>query len=533
MASTAWRRANRDLAQLLLAVWTVASGPAHTAPAQATPARVQITAPVDDGNRLVLKGNLRPEARAANDRGRVPDALPMPHLQLMLARPVEREAALARAINELTDRGSPNYHRWLTAAQLGERYGLATGDLAAVTHWLVQRGFTVDAVYPSLPLIDFSGSAGAVRAAFNTEIHYLDVRGVRHLANMSEPELPAALAPAVRGIVSLHDFRPHVALKPAAHRIPKRAYTTAGGYTAVVPADLAIIYDLDPLFSDGISGKGQTIVVIEDSNVYSAADWTSFRSAFGLASAYPYGSFIQQHPASSGTNNCLNPGVVNGDEFEATLDAEWAGAAAPNAAIVLASCASTTTFGGLIALENLVSGASPPAIVSISFGECEAANGAAANAAYNAVYEAAVALGTSVFVAAGDEGAAGCDADETDASHGIGVSAFASTPYNVAVGGTDFADGYADSTSIYWSPTNGATYGSALSYVPEIPWNDSCASVLLLRRTVLPDDRERRRRPQRLRHRRGIDGVGGQRQLRGLRQALVAVLGRQSLRQGA
>jgi len=477
---TAWRRVIRLTSRCLLAVLLCSELCAAQSVHAQTAARAQITAPIDDDQRIVLGGNVRPEARAANDRGRVPDALPMPHLQLLLARPAQREAALERAIKEVHERASPSFHRWLTAAQLGERYGLAAADLELVTDWLKRHGFTVNAVYPGLPLIDFSGAAGMVLSAFHTEIHYLDVHGAKHLANMSDPQVPAALAPVVRGVVSLHDFRPHKDLKwKVATRIAKRTYSTGGGYTAVVPADLATIYDLNALFSDGISGKGQTVVVIEDSNVYSAADWTTFRSTFGLANAYPSGSFTQQHPASSGTNDCIDPGVVAGDEFEATLDAEWASAAAPNAAIVLASCASSTTFGGLIALENLVNGPSPPAIVSISYGECEAANGAAANAAYYSVYEEAVALGTSVFVAAGDEGAASCDADASDATHGIGVSGLASTPYNVAVGGTDFGDTFAGTTNDYWSSSNSTTYGSALSYVPEVPWNDSCANVLL------------------------------------------------------
>lgn len=85
-----------------------------------------------------------------------------------------------------------------------------------------------------------------------------------------------------------------------------------------------------------------------------------------------------------------------------------------------------------------------------------------------------------MFVSAGDEGAASSDAGLSNASHGIAVSGFASTPYNVSVGGTDFGDSYAGTNSTYWSATNNATtYGSALSYVPEIPWNDSCASELI------------------------------------------------------
>ena len=139
-----------------------------------------------------------------------------------------------------------------------------------------------------------------------------------------------------------------------------------------------------------------------------------------------------------------------------------------------------TTFSGLIAIQNLLNGKTgPPSIMSLSYGECEAENGAAGNAAYNAAFKQAVTEGVSVFVSSGDEGAASCDAGATGATHGIGVSGFASTPYNVAVGGTDFGDTVAGSVGNYWNSTNTATYGSARSYVPEIPWNDSCAGSLL------------------------------------------------------
>jgi subtilase family serine protease len=176
---------------------------------------------------------------------------------------------------------------------------------------------------------------------------------------------------------------------------------------------------------------------------------------------------------------CPDPGA-NGNDFEAILDTEWASAAAPSANLQLASCAdSTTTFGGLIALQNLVNQRHVPPIINISYGSCEAQNGAAANAAYKAAYLQAVLEGASVFVAAGDNGGAFCDFSTTPAISGVAVNALASTAYDVAVGGTDFGDTYAGTTANYWSPNNGANYGSALSYVPEIPWNDTCASTLI------------------------------------------------------
>jgi len=446
--------------------------------AQAQPAEVsspQITRAIDESSRVTLAGNTRREANKANDRGAVPDGLVLDHMQLLLRRPAAQEQVLEKAIDGLYDRGSSSFHRWFTAGQLGQEFGPAAQDVHAVTAWLGAKGFTVNAVDPTAMVVDFSGTAGQIRSALHTEIHYLNVKGATHLANMSDPQIPAALAPAVAGIVSLHDFRPRRLSKPR----PKYTFT-AGGYTyqAVVPADLATIYDLKPLFAAGITGKGETVVVIEDTDVYTAADWTTFRSTFGL-SGYTFGSFTTVHPNTASSHaNCTDPGV-NSDDIEAILDAEWASATAPNAAIQLASCNNTrTTFGGLIALQNLLNGATPPPIVSISYGECEAYNGAAANAAYYTAYQQAAAEGVSVFVAAGDEGAASCDAGEAAAFQGIAVSGFASTPYNVAVGGTDFGDTFAGTNNSYWSKTNSALYGSALSYVPEIPWNDSCAGTL-------------------------------------------------------
>ena len=438
--------------------------------------RPMITARIDEARLHTLAGNTHPQANAQNDRGRVADGFAMEHMLLLLNRPAEQEQALGDFIDGLHAAGSSNYHKWLTPAQFSQAYGPAQQDIDAVTGWLKAQGFTVNEVYPSGMVVDFSGNAGQVRTALHTELHHLDVGGEQHIGNMSDPQIPAALAPAVRGIVSLHDFAPHAMRKHA------DLTSGTGSHTiwALTPADLATIYNFNPLFAAGITGKGQTIAVVEDSNLYNDADWSTFRSTFGLTQ-YAAGSLTTVHPGT----NCVDPGVPlrgssAGDDGEATLDAEWASAAAPEAAIVVASCGSTrATFGGLIALENLINSTNPPSVISISYGNCEAENGATGNAAFNAAYQQAVTEGISIFVSAGDEGGASCDAGASGATHGIGVSGWASTPYNVAVGGTDFSDTYNHSTATYWNSSNSSDYSSAKSYIPEIPWNDSCAGDLL------------------------------------------------------
>jgi hypothetical protein len=447
-------------------------------------ARPRITQSINETNRVALEGNTRPEASPANDRGAVANDFAMEHMLLQLKRSPQQEQALQQFIDELNTKGSPNFHHWLTAQEFGERYGLAKSDLDAVAGWLASQGFRINVVYPSGMLIDFSGTAAHVRKAFQTEIHRLVVNGERHVGNISDPRIPASLAPVVAGVVSLHDFRPH-----AMHHLRKASseftFIDVYGNTtyALVPADLAKIYNLSPLFSAGISGQGQTIVLIEDTDVFSSSDWSNFRQTFGLSS-YNSASFTQLHPPAPPSmpgNNCAAPGVIAPNDAEAILDAEWASASAPSAAIEMAACADTsTTFGGLIAIQNLINASTPPpSIMSISYGQCETVNGAAANAAYNSAYQQAVAEGVSVFVAAGDSGAAGCDNSVAEATHGIAVNAFASTPNNVAVGGTDFSDTYSGTNATYWNSSNTPTFGSALSYIPEIPWNDSCAGALL------------------------------------------------------
>jgi subtilase family serine protease len=216
---------------------------------------------------VTLGGNTRAEAIAEYDRGLVAYQFPMKHMQLLLRRPEEREAALESRIDELNDFDSPNFHKWLTASELGQSFGVDASDIAKIEKWLIAHSFHISGVLPSRMVIEFSGTAGEAAEAFHTSIHRLRVNGVNHFANMQDPEIPAALAPAVTGIVSLHNFRPHLTI------VPKTAYTFgtsqcwpltnghAGPCYTLVPADLATIYNFKPAFSSGLSGAGETVVV--------------------------------------------------------------------------------------------------------------------------------------------------------------------------------------------------------------------------------------------------------------------------------
>jgi len=470
--------ASLTLSALLLGATADAAPSGHPSP--------QINSTIDASQLTVLFGNTRRAARAANDLGIVDDSLPLGHLYLQLRRSPEREAALKAYVDTLNDPKSGEFHHWLTPAEFAEHYGVDSQDVETVKTWLKSEGFTVHGATPSGLVVDFSGTAGQVRNSFHTELHHYAVDGKRHLANASDPQIPTALAPAVAGVISLHDFHPRAMNVPKV----KEPQYTSGTRHYLVAGDIATIYNLNPLFAAGYSGQGQSIMVLEDTYLYTTEDWTIFRKTFGLSRAYPQATLSQVSPTGSIT--CTNPGFQGvstdpgyGDDGEAAIDVEWASAGAPNAAIVLAACtdgATVQTFGGLLALENVLNGPTSglPSVVSMSYGDDEADDGAAGNLAFYSAFQQAAAEGVSIFVSSGDE-----DADSTAggsatyAYFGISISGWTSTPYNVSVGGLDFgytADGVA--TSTYWNAANSNTYSSALSYIQEIPWNNSCASQL-------------------------------------------------------
>jgi subtilase family serine protease len=452
--------------------------------------RAVITKPIDESQLITLSGNTTPAALdAENDRGPVADNFFFDHLLLTLKRAPETEAQLDKLINEMHDPHSPQFHRWLTPQQLGERFGAAAQDRATLERWLQSHGFSINRVYNNGLLIDFSGTAGEIRETFHTEIHNLVLaNGEKHIANMSDPEIPAALAPAIEGVASLHDFfpKPHMfRLGPVSYNAKTQTWhphfnVKYQGYTyhTVSPYDFDIIYNVLPLWQRGYTGQGVTIALVEDSNLAHPSDWHAFRDTFGLK-GFKEATFKQIYPG------CSNPGQ-NGDEIEAALDVEWASVAAPDANIELSACAHSHGVSGLdLAILNLLD-LEPPDIISDSYGLCETITGQTEIALENREAQIATALGTTFFIAQGDTGADECSPVEGYLSHlGLNSGDNTASAYAVDVGGTDFMaqynqDVYGVPVSDYWSAKNNPqTKASALSYIPEIPWNDGCTSELL------------------------------------------------------
>lgn len=441
---------------------------------------------------------------------KVDDQSRLTHMQLVLKRSDQRSAALAQLIEGQHDPKSPLFHHWLTPAEYGDMFGLSDSDLQAAKSWLIAQGFTVHGVYANKMQIDFSGTAKQVNQAFHTQENIYKLGKETHIANASDISVPTALQPIVTGVAGLNTLRP----KPQ-HITPRTGYwnkatgkfqlaaamaTTSAGPRAqavnlppggevrgLVPDDLAAMYNVAGVRAQGVTGKGVTIAVVEDESMI-PADWTNFVNQFNLE-GYG-GSFSQIQPQSGGMNNCLDPSMIYGaqdDGGETLLDAEWSTAIAPGAKIVVASCAdydpsykkTTDNFfgGAFLAAANLVNSDKRPDIISVSYGYGKGFTDAASKTAIDQMWSQADAEGISVFVSSGDTGSnPSFNGGFLISGAGVDANSFATSPNVTAVGGTDTADVLDGTTAKYFRKTPTAAYATALSYVPEIPWNESCGN---------------------------------------------------------
>lgn len=414
--------------------------------------------PIDETHLVTLAGNVSPLTRTAVDEGAIPASTRLDRMILLLESSTAQQAALDTLVAAQQDPHSPQYHQWLTPAEFGAQFGASKAQLSLVTSWLTSHGFTVEAISTGQRSIVFSGTAGQVAGAFHTELHQYLVDGTQHIANSSDPEIPAALSGIVGGVVTLDDFRRNSQIAS------QRSFATQPQYSAgsthnIFPADFAAIYDLNPLYNAGTTGSGVAIAIAGRSNI-NLGDVTNFRSIAGLAANTPVV-----------TVDGADPGLVSGDQGESTLDVEWSGAVAPSASVNLVVAASTSTTDGIdLASSYIVNHAAAP-VVSVSYGSCEQQMGATELAFYNSLWEQAASQGMSVFVASGDAGAAGCQSGNSTTGTSAAVNGLCTSPYATCVGGTELNEG--ENPAQYWSATNSSGYGSALGYIPEEVWNES------------------------------------------------------------
>jgi subtilase family serine protease len=465
-------------AALLLVVLTVFSAALGAQTAN------RITAAVDSAQAHALPHHLPQWAGAINQTGLAAPDLKLEQMTLVLARSPEQEAALTLLLADQQNPASASYHHWLTPEEMGQRFGLSDQDIAAISGWLQSQGLHVNWIAPNRVFVGFGGSAADVNRAFQSELRTYTVHGEQRYSISSDPMIPAALAPAIKAIrgLSTPGERPQHQVSVMQSSSPQA--TSSNGAHYIAPADFATLYDIPASYT----GAGVTIGIVSWSRV-DAADLANFRSLTGTSFPDPaevvpiaYGGI---DPGAAYTTKQSSGVDVSGQQ-EATLDVMRAGSTAPAANLLLVASApsnpASTNGDGIGAdAQYLVNTTPVPAqVMSLSFGDCESAEGKSNVDYWDSLFQAAAGEGISVFVSSGDAGAAGCDA----AFQAPPSSATANSPnyicsssYATCVGGTEFND-FGNPTGYWGSSSNGTTLESAYGYIPEGGWNESSTTNL-------------------------------------------------------
>jgi hypothetical protein len=421
---------------------------------------------VQKAERVTVQGTTSRLIARSADAGRMPAGQNLGRMLLLLSPTSEQESAAAALVSSLHDASSPSYHKWLTPEEFGQQFGISEADAAQVRQWLLSQGLMVHEISQSRRFIVFSGTVAQVENAFSTEMHSYTYDAKPFISNSSDIQIPAALQSVVKGVVRLHsDPRSPLAFmggKVHFKRSPGH-FSFGDGTHYMTPADFAKIYNVQPLYDAGIDGTGQTIAIVGRSNI-DLKSVTDYRAIVGLPANDP------QNPQI--IINGDDPGQTRFDMPEALLDVTWSGAVAPKATIKFVVSQSNFADGIDVSAAYIVDHNLAP-VMSTSYGSCEQTMGPVQTAFYNSLWMQAAAQGITSFVSSGDNGGAGCDSPGGgNYASGFGVNGIASTPYNVAVGGTQFDD--VANPGAYWSTTTDPVTGrSALGYIPEKVWNES------------------------------------------------------------
>ena len=358
---------------------------------------------------------------------------PLNRMLLLLSSSPAQQRALNIELQSQQNPASSEYHHWFTPPKFADKYGNSAADVAAVAGWLQSQGFQVAALPAGRGWIEFSGTAAQVEQAFHTQINSIVITGKSRAVLAGDISVPAALAPLVRGLVSLDGSLSTPALTvPQALNVSASelaAETSLSRTQALTPGLIAPLLQLDALHAENVLGAGETIAIAARSNIRSE-DVDSFRAAFSL-SANPVQVIL----------NGADPGLTP-DQGEATMAASWAGVAAPAAKVLLVPAATTTATDGVdLSLAAIVDQVLART-VAVGFSSCEAALSATHQAFYSALYQQAAAEGIAIVASTGDSGPAACHAAGSDVrvTTGYAVNALASTPWNAAVGVAAFGN---------------------------------------------------------------------------------------------
>jgi subtilase family serine protease len=387
---------------------------------------------------ISLEGNHPDESAAIVGEGVASASQP---LAMRVTMALRNRSELARLLAAQQDPASSDYHRWLTPDEFTARFGPTAADLSKVESWLRKKGCTVNSGDASTREVSFTGTVAQAQKAFGVKI--AATADGKLYSNTSDPAVPANLAPLIESIHGLDNLLHSV---PAARRVSKSdssdaspAVVANGMGPAFGPSDIYTFYDETPLASSGIDGAGPGCIgVVEDSDIdQPSAD--AFNSQFDLPA-------LTSANFSTELVDGTDPGQ-NSDELETVVDVNYSHAIAPGSSIriYLGNQSNTKSSAILDAIHAAVKEKnSPCSAISISFEFCGGSK--SFYKTQNGFFAQAAAQGQSVFVASGDEGAAGLQLNKSGScvtGTSRNINEIAASPNVTAVGGTEFTPTYA------------------------------------------------------------------------------------------
>lgn len=409
--------------------------------------------------RYPLKGserNLLPGARVLGS------ADPNERLEVSLILRTGNEPALRERVAQLArgERLAP-----LSREEFALAHGAKEPDLAAVREFARAQGLAVVQEHPGRRTVVLAGTVSQMNAAFGIQLLRCEHATGTYRGRQGAVQLPEGLQEIVVAVLGLDNrpqARPHFRIKSGPKRRKSRAATPpAASFT---PLELASLYSFPA--SDG---QGQCIGLIELGGGYRPQDLKAYFGALGLA-APTVTAVSVDHAVNQPT------GDSGGPDGEVVLDIEVSGAIAP-AATIAVYFAPNTDAGFLDAVTTAIHDTvNQPSVLSISWGSAEPDWTPQAMTAMDQAFQAALAMGITVCVAAGDSGSTDGVADGSN--H---VDFPASSPHALACGGTSInATQTAISSEVVWNdgnPAAGATGGGVSAIFPLPPWQDGLSAT--------------------------------------------------------